>query len=165
VLLWNTASEKNNDYFAVERSRNGSDFESIANVKGAGTTSEANSYSFTDTNPYGGLSYYRLHQTDFDLRSSYSKLVAVTMPETNWSIYPNPSDGSTIQLDLPKEYLSKSLVITFVDARGAIVKTQTFSTDEQRLTITSETPLSDGIYTVILTDGYSQSIKRLAISK
>jgi hypothetical protein len=39
-LNWITASETNNDYFTIERSGDGSDFDAIGEIDGAGNSSE-----------------------------------------------------------------------------------------------------------------------------
>lgn len=94
---WATASEKNNDYFTVERSSDGIQFEPVGNVKGSGTCSEKHNYSLTDDNPFGGISYYRLKQTDFDGKDSYSLVVSLNNPDLNRStIYPNPAHDKFI---------------------------------------------------------------------
>lgn len=74
---WETASETNNDYFTIERSKDGSSFESIGNVKGQGNSNINTRYSYTDNNPFGGISYYRLKQTDFDGKYTYSTIKKV----------------------------------------------------------------------------------------
>jgi microcompartment protein CcmK/EutM len=63
---WETMSEVNNDYFTVERSSDGSTFTKIGIVAGSGNSTVERSYSFDDTSPLSGLSYYRLIQTDYD---------------------------------------------------------------------------------------------------
>jgi len=78
LLYWQTASETNNHFFAIERSANARDFETIGMVYGNGTTSITSSYSFTDTQPLVPVSYYRLRQTDFDGSTSYSSIVMIT---------------------------------------------------------------------------------------
>lgn len=65
-ISWVTAAEVNNEYFTVERSLNGVDFESIGTVAGAGNSNSPLSYQFTDRPQYHGILYYRLKQTDFD---------------------------------------------------------------------------------------------------
>lgn len=97
-LAWSTATEKNNNYFTVERSVDGIDFEALIQVKGAGTSSRMLQYKQTDAEPFEGLSYYRLKQTDFDGTSAYSGIVAVNRTDNNMHndivIYPNPNNGS-----------------------------------------------------------------------
>jgi hypothetical protein len=81
TLTWTTASEKNNDYFSIQYSKDGRNFESAGYVKGKGTTSTANNYSFTHKDATAGKMYYRLKQVDLDLISAYSKVIVVTAKE------------------------------------------------------------------------------------
>jgi hypothetical protein len=74
---WETASETNNDYFTIERSKDGNSFEAVGNVKGQGNSNRNIRYSYTDNNPFGGISYYRLKQTDFDGKYTYSEIKKV----------------------------------------------------------------------------------------
>ncbi len=75
LLSWETATEINNDYFDVEWSTDGINFESIGQVQGAGTTTEVQSYEFLHDNPVNGNNYYRLKQMDFDEVFEYSNIV------------------------------------------------------------------------------------------
>jgi len=65
-LTWITASEVNNDYFTVERSEDGIVWEAFEVLLGAGNSSSQLTYKATDYNPFSGITYYRLTQTDFD---------------------------------------------------------------------------------------------------
>ncbi|WP_181163751.1 T9SS type A sorting domain-containing protein [Pontibacter mangrovi] len=76
-LKWQTASEEQNSYFEVQRSQNGSAFESIGRVAGHGTTVLTNDYSYIDERPLDGASYYRLKQVDEDDSHTFSAVVAV----------------------------------------------------------------------------------------
>ncbi|MBI2269038.1 MAG: T9SS type A sorting domain-containing protein [Bacteroidetes bacterium] len=92
-LNWTTATETNNDYFTVENSADGEKFEVIAHVDGAGNSVKAIKYSTVDLKPFNGISYYRLRQTDFDGKYTYSNIVSVDFAsnETFFTIFPNPS--------------------------------------------------------------------------
>lgn len=94
-INWVTVSEKQNDYFTVERSKDGIDFETIAIVKGSSNSISALEYSETDFEPLDGISYYRLKQTDVNGSFSYSKIVAVNyhFSASGVDVFPNPSDG------------------------------------------------------------------------
>ncbi|RNI27514.1 T9SS C-terminal target domain-containing protein [Rufibacter immobilis] len=97
-LTWSTASEKNNDYFTIERSTNGHEFTQIGQVKGNGNSQVALSYTFLDQQPVAGTTYYRLKQVDFDGAYEYSKMITVKaapsiqkMQRVNvTAVYPNP---------------------------------------------------------------------------
>ncbi len=76
-LYWSTRTETNNDYFTIERSRDGRSFVSWKKIKGAGNSIHQIDYKDIDETPYTGTSYYRLRQTDFDGRTTVSNIVAV----------------------------------------------------------------------------------------
>jgi hypothetical protein len=83
LLEWVTATETNNDFFTLERSVDGVNFEVIGTVDGAGNSTTTLYYSFVDDDPYSGISYYRLKQTDFDGSFAYSDLEAVEIDSDN----------------------------------------------------------------------------------
>ena len=74
---WVTATERNNDYFTLERSYNGTVFDIVGRIKGVGTSGQLNSYSFEDYEAKGGVNYYRLSQTDFDGTTEQLKVISV----------------------------------------------------------------------------------------
>lgn len=77
-LTWETASEKNNNYFTIERSIDGASFAPIGTLTGAGNSSNKLSYKLIDSTPIEDkVSYYRLKQTDFDGTYTYSVIVSV----------------------------------------------------------------------------------------
>lgn len=79
LLRWITATEINNDFFTIERSRDMLQWEELGKIQGAGNSNELLSYNFSDRNPVRGISYYRLKQTDFDGKFEYFAPVAVNM--------------------------------------------------------------------------------------
>ncbi len=96
LLEWSTASEINNDYFTIERSIDENNYSEVGFVKGAGNSTIENNYSFTDKNPYNGINYYRLKQTNYNGNFTYSNTVPVKMITLNnevINIYPNPNSG------------------------------------------------------------------------
>lgn len=94
VLKWKTASELNNDFFTIQRSRDGINWNNIKFLDGAGNSSDLIEYSSIDKAPLLGISYYRLKQTDFDGQSDYSQIVSVNYGYNSDNyilIYPNPA--------------------------------------------------------------------------
>jgi hypothetical protein len=98
-LTWQTVSESNNDYFDVERSTDGINFLSIGKVKGVGTGSTTNTYSFTDNNP-NYINQYRLKQVDMDGKSSYSKVLFVKVSKANPLVLVQNAVSSNLQLQI-----------------------------------------------------------------
>lgn len=77
VLTWETASEKNNDYFELERSVDGEVWETVAKVDGAGTTTDVHTYSYLDTDFEYVMNYYRLKQVDYDGTEKESGIIVI----------------------------------------------------------------------------------------
>lgn len=100
LLEWQTASENNNDFFTVERSFDGSTYEVIETINGAGNSKNIINYKLNDKNPKTGTNYYRLKQTDFDGKVSNNGLVAVNVSENgDIKLYPTATT-SNVKLDL-----------------------------------------------------------------
>jgi alpha-tubulin suppressor-like RCC1 family protein len=94
VLNWTVSSQKDNDFFTIERSLDGYNFEEIGWVEGHGTQTESKSYEFTDNNIYPEKIYYRLKQTDYDGKESVHPIKSTFCAnEDDIVIYPNPSQG------------------------------------------------------------------------
>jgi hypothetical protein len=100
-LRWKTATETNNNFFTLERSRSTHQYDILGYVSGAGTTSQIHSYEFWDEAPFNGVSYYRLKQTDFDGQYEYFGPVAVHLRvqgETAMLVYPNPWNHGALNM-------------------------------------------------------------------
>lgn len=81
LLTWNTASERDNEAFFIERSTDGLSFEAIGRVEGAGNSYTMQSYSFEDKElpKSARMVYYRLKQVDFDGSFEYSSIKNVIL--------------------------------------------------------------------------------------
>jgi hypothetical protein len=92
AVYWTTASEKNNAYFTVEKSSNGTDWQTVSIVPGSGNSSNLISYISYDGSPFEGTSYYRLKQTDTDGNYSYSEVVVINFDVASaFQLFPNPA--------------------------------------------------------------------------
>ncbi|MDQ3534858.1 MAG: T9SS type A sorting domain-containing protein [Bacteroidota bacterium] len=119
ILSWITASEKDNDFFTIEKSNNLSDFYEIGRITGSGTSLLPIEYSFTDTE-FKYSSYYRLKQTDYNHDFSYSEpiLLKNTNTYSSISIFPNPVfEEITISFDDP-DLMEKAFYIALFDSYG-----------------------------------------------
>lgn len=94
LLSFATASEKDNDFFTLEKSAEGVDWTLLEEVKGNGTTESVSDYRVLDQDPSDGITYYRLSQTDRDGKKTICKTIAVqynAISSTNYSMAPNPT--------------------------------------------------------------------------
>lgn len=101
-INWATSAELNNDYFLVEKSIDGINWNVIQMVEGAGTTESINNYASVDANPVNGVQYYRLKQVDFNGKFEYSAIVPVNFNGTSGlvKVFPIPANNNlNISLD------------------------------------------------------------------
>jgi len=152
-VLWSTASENNSDYFSVERSKDGKQFEEIGTVNAAGNSSEEKKYNLYDENPYSGTSYYRLRETDRNGSSTYSEVVSVNVQnENSINVYPNPASYYLhITLSNSKE---KESVVVIKDVLGRECYSQKVipASDNETIRINLSAAFSRGIYFVAVSN-------------
>lgn len=67
TVFWSTATESRNDYFLVERSTNGENWQPVHKREAVENSTERQDYVYEDTDfERGVVNYYRLSQTDLD---------------------------------------------------------------------------------------------------
>lgn len=147
-LEWITGSEVNNDYFTIEKSSNAIDFYPLTIVNGSGNSNQAITYSIKDTNPYKGLTYYRLLQTDYNGETTASVIISVNndfVQNSINNIHPNPTTES-VNFDFTSVN-SGMLNIQVIDYTGKIVVEDNVFINEGRTKLTSKmNSLKAGIY-------------------
>jgi hypothetical protein len=158
LLVWQTASELNNDYMAVERSVDGIKFSEIGRVSGKGTTYNPQNYQLEDRNPLSGVNYYRLRQVDFDGSFSFSKVVSATVDVAaragELTLYPTVvKSGESINIQLPGISIPE-VQLRVYNSKGQLLSTTEVST-EGHISLPVQA-LPEGIY-YISTAGLSQN--------
>ncbi len=103
-LSWATATEVNSSYFEIQRSNNGKAWEKIGEIPALQNSSSNHQYTFSDSAPLKGTSYYRLKMVDLDGTFAYSKLQSVKIKSLT-TVYPNPVVGQ-LKID-SKEVIRK----------------------------------------------------------
>ncbi|HYV94005.1 MAG TPA: T9SS type A sorting domain-containing protein [Chitinophagales bacterium] len=148
-ITWTTESEINNKYFTIEKSLDGSHFETLASVAGAGNSTSPLNYMLEDDHPFTGINYYRLRQTDYDGNFSLSGVINCTVTGNNMmrvlSVYPNPVHTNVvINLDLSE---NDDVEVNVFNSNGGSVFDQLFSLSDgiQQLDIPLQ-KLNPGIY-------------------
>jgi hypothetical protein len=132
-LNWSTATEKNVERYAIERSDDAESFFEIRSVKSYnGESHTIQKYSAVDADAVPNkTNYYRIVTIDKDGQKNVSQTQAVTFSDVdaNLAVLPNPASGS-IQLTF-KSNIPQSFTIQFTDSHGRVVDTKNVAVDAQ----------------------------------
>jgi len=134
-ISWSTASEHNNNFFAIERSSDGANFEEIGTVQGAGNSSVKKNYSFVDKKIVNGQFYYRLSQIDFDGSTKYlgvKDLEIVNAIATAKMNISRDANGQ-FQLNCSGLELNQKYEINFYNTLGSLVKSESVDANTTEL--------------------------------
>lgn len=148
ALTWTTVNEINNDFFEIERSRDGTSFGVIGTVDGAGNSNITLHYNDFDNDPYNGVSYYRLKQTDFDGTYTYSDIRTVVFDDLSFvNMYPNPATEDLQFTVLVSD--DADLHVHIVDVTGRVIMQEDHFIEAGESTITlNVSNLASGMYTI-----------------
>ncbi len=151
LLEWQTASEKDNRLFVVERSTDGQTFVPIAEITGNGTMQGVSSYKAIDAQPLNHLTYYRLKQVDFDgTEYLYSQLIVIKQVASNVGVklLPNPAQpDAQVQLQFSVPVLKVSLKI--VDIQGNVHQQVTYTEPKSFYELPIQS-LPKGVYLIMV---------------
>lgn len=126
-LNWQIEQKIDNEIYTIERSTNGTHFQSVGIIRSENKTQ----YEWIDKNPLEGVSYYRLKRQDNKGNIEYSRIEAVNLlafVKEGVTIVPNPSNGETVMIiiqTVPQEKTS----LTITDALGRVVYQDYLQTD------------------------------------
>lgn len=147
-LFWQTATEINNDFFTIERSKDGEHFSTLKTVDGAGNSNVLINYYDQDTQPLDGISYYRLKQTDFDGNYSYSTIVSVNFNSSEnivANIFPNPAHNE-LTLSLNN---NQTCTVSIYNMLGERVLQQQFNANVIHINIQD---IAKGVYSIAISN-------------
>jgi hypothetical protein len=150
LLQWSTASEQNSAYFEIQRSGNGTDFTTIANVNAAGNSNLTKNYQYNDEQlSPSSVYYYRLKMVDIDGTSKFSSIIFIRNSISGvTAVYPNPArDQITINI------ADKSLVNTqalLSDLNGKVLQRISLTQASTQVNISSYV---SGMYLLKFKDG------------
>lgn len=167
LLKWTTASEINNDFFTLEKSKDGINFTVLAIVDGYGTSAFNLDYSFVDNNPYN-QTYYRLKQTDFDGEYTYSEIVGIDSKTNSFftfNVFPNPNMGSEINAQI-SAIKGQEILVVVNDFFGKETYSKIIIVEQSGEAVYAIDPsekLSAGIYIITATSNNKIYTKKLVV--
>lgn len=153
-LNWSTASEKDNEFFTVERSSDLTHWTEVVFVDGAMNSQVQIDYNEKDRNPLKGVSYYRLKQTDLNGDYTYSDVRSVNNtlngPDSRLaisSVYPNPFTGGQLKLLLDTDF-SYVHVRIFDQSGRSIIGTQYIELQGNNVIALDVENIASGVYLI-----------------
>ncbi|MCA0447035.1 MAG: T9SS type A sorting domain-containing protein [Bacteroidetes bacterium] len=181
VLNWSTASEENNAGWEIQKQKLEDrsemlEWETIGFVAGNGTTTEAQSYSFSSlvtsrssgTGSPSSPAVYRLKQLDLDGTVSFSQILTIENKPTEFALqqnYPNPFNPVTV---ITYQLASKGNVeLRVFDMLGREVKTlvnQVKEAGNYSVDFSAEN-LPSGVYFYRLNAGNFSETRKMTILK
>jgi hypothetical protein len=162
-VYWSTASEENNDYFDVQRSADGANWQHVARVQGAGTSINTLNYQILDKNPLHGISYYRLRQVDFDGTATLTHVVSLKREiyEAAISVYPNPANN---QFQISFEgFKSEEVSVNILDNSGRIIMAKTNNVLNNPVQIINASGFQSGVYYIHVTSETESFVEKIVI--
>jgi hypothetical protein len=169
-LMWKTATETNNSGFNVERKNiESSEWNTLSFVKGFGTTTEPQSYSFTDENISAGKYLYRLKQIDYNGVYEYSNEIEVLInAPDDFSLsqnYPNPFNPSTaIVFQLPKESFVTLKVYNILGVEIATLVNEQKPAGVHKINFDAS-GLTSGLYIYKISSGNFEQTRKMLLLK
>lgn len=163
-LVWQTASEVNNDRFEIEYSEDGENWYLLSVVQGAGNSVEKNTYSVIDYDVQSLVRYYRLKQVDFDGSTEYSEIKIVKF-NADQRILINLTSASQMKVDVVAQ---GEIKMNIVDVNGKLIKAVRFfnSSDQKVAQLTFEKELfSTGLYFMTMENGGELFSQKFVITK
>ncbi len=159
LLKWTTEQEFNSREYVVERSANGANWQAIATVAAAGSSTSTLNYMTRDLDPFKGINFYRLKSVDIDNKFVYSAIRKVDFGNKyTYSIYPNPaSDMIQVTSD---NTVSSNANVQIVNMQGQVLITKQINSNTQPIQVNISS-LSSGIYfiKIMTTDGTMNQMK------
>ncbi|HEV3223548.1 MAG TPA: T9SS type A sorting domain-containing protein [Puia sp.] len=159
-LKWETATETQNDYFTILRSKEGIQWESLENIPGKGNSASSSYYETFDKNPLYGQSFYKLENTDFDGHVYFSPVVMVNDGSLadQVSVYPNPASTHVIiSFSGNQPY-----AIQVFNSAGQLMKVVTNNVLSKTLNVSD---LPTGVYFIQIMVGGSIQTKEVIVNR
>ncbi|MFT6020814.1 MAG: hypothetical protein ACI9CQ_003620, partial [Saprospiraceae bacterium] len=148
ALNWVTNTDYKNDYFVVERSVDGVNFELLDQIISSGESEGSVNYQLDDDNAFRGINYYRIKEVFYDGTYRYSQMeeVAFDLDVNEFTLFPNPTDKKVF-VNL-KDFVGNKGTVEIHNALGQKVYSQQFDDIPSHPIAISVAGLSSGMHAV-----------------
>ena len=155
LLTWATASEINNDYFAVEHSNNGLDVNIIGHVPGNGNSNYVQEYEFYYDGNTENPNYFRLKQVDFNGNFEYSEIIVIEGINNNLGFYFDNNTKTLFFTGINDDLQN----ISIYDVSGKVVYTSNINSGNKIIL----SHLQSGIYIINMNNSFNSYRQKIVI--
>ncbi|MBA2745342.1 MAG: T9SS type A sorting domain-containing protein, partial [Flavisolibacter sp.] len=130
-LSWTTNANQQTNYFDLQRSVNGIDFETVSRMYGEPEGNNFKEFHLKDdfSSVNSKFLYYRIRIRMMAGNTTYTQTIKLNIPrELEVKIYPNPV-GNQLQLNIPAEKTGEGRIMVY-DASGALLRGTGFTLKE-----------------------------------
>lgn len=162
-LNWATGTEINSDYFKIERSVDGINFETIETMTASHNSSTNRFYSYVDQSPEDGMNFYRLIEYDFDGQSKTYGPISARLKATKGFEFAIASFKKSDDLCLGfNNVTAGKKEVSIYDQLGKQIAATAIETDEGFNFVEIPTPsIKTGIYFITISDAFTSYSKRV----
>lgn len=161
---WSTASEKNSDYFLLQRSENMENWTETAEIPAAGSSTQMVHYTASDMHALRGVSYYRLVQVDYNGDRKFYNPVSVSCDSHTefLTVYPNPSNGE-FAVEWNMEKLSGNVSVKLASSTGALISEKAVQALGGINMVPFHETLPAGVYYITLTGQNGAEVVKMIV--
>lgn len=130
IIKWQSLSELNTDYYLIDRSVDGVNFENVGKVTAKGTSNSQLTYFFRDKSPKSGTNYYRLTSVDKDEKTQVFEVLAVkfSLVEAKIVAYPNPLTSNVINIKVTGVE-TNIISVSLISTSGKVIASEILKTN------------------------------------
>ncbi|MCK7522013.1 MAG: T9SS type A sorting domain-containing protein [Ignavibacteriales bacterium] len=166
---WITATELNNSGFEIQRGVEKNKYATVGFVRGKGTTTNQNEYTYADKDLADAKYYYRLKQVDFNGVYEFSNVIEVDVRSLEQYAleqnYPNPfNPTTTIGYVLKEKCNAKLTLLNGIGEEIAVLANSEQDKGYHKVDFNA-VKLPSGIYFYQLKTGTYSAVKKMLLIK
>lgn len=163
LVQWATSEEINADRYAVERSEDGINWNTIAYVQAAGNSNTIKNYTHLNRRKVEKVAYFRIRQIDLDGRYTYTAIASVKATgaalASAVTISSNLNNGVLIRFG---QAVNTHVQVQIINMNGQVIAQQQFAQPGNQLVL-NKVVAAKGTYIVSVTDSHGLKTSRQVI--
>jgi hypothetical protein len=167
-IAWSNLTERDVDFYQVERSSNAKDFKPIIRISPSSNLNDKAAYAFTDQHPLDGNNYYRIRVTIISGKIITSRVLkAITGFSTpGLTVYPNPVTEERFNVSLAAVQKGR-YTLGLTNGAGVLVQQTQLSLQGEGITQPVSLPagLKAGVYVLSVKGEHYTASKLILLNR